>query len=67
MIRGTIGVHSENYAKRVNTLCGKNEEFIIVTAGGTNIYLRPLKFSRIYRICLAYGIVGCTVGIICVL
>ena len=58
MVRGTIGVYFDNFAKRVNILCGENFEFLIVTAGGTNTYRRALKFSRVCRICLAYRVVG---------
>jgi hypothetical protein len=33
-----MGVYSDNHTKHINTLCGQNVKFLIVTAGGMYIY-----------------------------
>jgi hypothetical protein len=38
-----IVVYSENHIKHINTMCGKNAEFLNVKAGGTYSYHCALK------------------------
>jgi hypothetical protein len=38
LLKDVIYVYSENSMKLINTLCGQNEELLIVKAGGTYIY-----------------------------
>jgi hypothetical protein len=37
-VKGIISVFSENHMEPINTVCGQNEELLIVKAGGTYSY-----------------------------
>jgi hypothetical protein len=39
----TVAVYCENHTQHINTLCGQNEEFLNVKAGGTYSYHCGLK------------------------
>jgi hypothetical protein len=43
LFRETGTVYSESHTNPINTLCGQNAELLIVKAGGTYTYHRPLK------------------------
>jgi hypothetical protein len=56
LFRETVAVYFENHTEHTDTLCGPNEEFYYVKAGGTYSYRCSLKSEICYK---QFGIFVC--------